>query len=233
VSKVLAGSNAVEDFLLWRFCTTWVGNSLVFQRPKDATPSPACPIASQNCELLCPLSRRPGRRRLPPCHFERQRLFGKAMCRVGDEASDDGLIILLFADLVTASTVVRLGLPMSIDGRRLMSATQFTLGFPTVGLTAGAAHAMFEYAMVPLSDSSCLQTSRTARGSSPHSWRGSLSLGSAERSSSNARRVAQRGLDGDGACRTTISVEPRMGAFAKLQTAAVSWRGPLAQPGDR
>jgi hypothetical protein len=145
----------------------------------------------------------------------------------------DRLIILLFADLVTASTVVRLGLPMSIDGRRLMSATQFTLGFPTVGLTAGAAHAMFEYAMVPLSDSSCLQTSRTARGSSPHSWRGSLSLGSAERSSSNARRVAQRGLDGDGACRTTISVEPRMGPFAKLQTAAVSWRGPLAQPGDR
>jgi hypothetical protein len=35
----------------------------------------------------------------------------------------------------------------------LMSATQFTLGFPTVGLTAGAAHAIFEYAMAPLSDS--------------------------------------------------------------------------------
>jgi hypothetical protein len=92
-----------------------------------------------------------------------------------------------------------------------MSATQYTLGFPNVGQTAGAAHAMFEYATVPLSDSSCLQTSRAAKGSSPHSWRGSLSLGRAERSSSNARRVAQRGLVGDSACRTTISVEPRMG----------------------
>jgi hypothetical protein len=42
------------------------------------------------------------------------------------------LIRLLYAGWIPASTVIRLGLPMSNDGRRLSSATSYLLGFPTV-----------------------------------------------------------------------------------------------------
>jgi hypothetical protein len=62
--------------------------------------------------------------------------------RAGSEGFRRRLIKLLFAGWIRASTVVRLGLPMSSDGHRLSSATDYLLGFPTVAFTAGAMHTM-------------------------------------------------------------------------------------------
>jgi hypothetical protein len=49
-TKVLPGRTRWRTSCSGRPCTTRVGNSFVFQRPKDATPSPGCPIASQISE---------------------------------------------------------------------------------------------------------------------------------------------------------------------------------------
>jgi hypothetical protein len=150
------------------------------------------------------------------------------------KASRRRLIRLLFAGWIPHRPLVRLGLPMSSDGHRLSSATDYLLGLPTVGLhRRRCAH--FDLIRRP----SLVKAHLFEHQDTWHQWsvrrrswfrEGRIlpfkawqpSARPCEPSSPNARRVAAhlaaRGLDGEGARRAIICIAMN-GAFAKTSRA--------------
>jgi hypothetical protein len=101
----------------------------------------------------------PGRTRLPPCQFERQRLFRKRSAQSRRRGFRRRLIMLLYAGWIPQRPLFARGFPCLPAGVDVHRPRRFPLGLPTVGLTAGSVHIMCEsLSMLLLLCSICLAT---------------------------------------------------------------------------